>query len=55
MRFTQGEGQPVSATYRVIAGKFNMPVDSTREAIYRLVKIGVLIRELRTITEDGFS
>ena len=42
------------ANYKTIAAKFNMTVKVTREAIYRLIELGVLVRELRTITtSDG--
>lgn len=47
-------GDKLQANYKTIAGKFNMPVKLTREAIYRLIDLGVLIRELRTVVlKDG--
>jgi len=43
------------ANYKSIAKKFNMPLRATRDAIYRLIELGVLIRELRTVTSrEGY-
>lgn len=49
-------GDKFQANYKAIAKKFNMPLRATRDAIYRLIELGVLIRELRTVvSRDEFT